>query len=141
MKKNPTRSQMNKTIHEFMKGKWTIVANTPGGHLSILDFTSTSFDKCAQLAKDENKIRKEKYKVVPKLSGYQYHYHYSYDAIMPVVKKIAELILTKNWKNLREVTEKYKPIYHAFNPEKLHIKDGHKAVYEFADWYNKSQSK
>lgn len=142
MKKNPPIPKMNKVIHEFLDGKWAIVALTPGGHLSILNFSSTDFLQCAKMAKekqDRSSNLKYRYRVVPKLKDYEFHYHYSWDALMPVVRKIATLILYTDWKNVQTPLKKWKAICrHLENPN---IRNSHRAVYEFIEWFNRQYPK
>lgn len=139
MKKTPTVAEMNRTIHEFMKGKWKLVKATPGGHLQIVNYTATSFANATKVLKAGNKHQEIKYKVVPHLKDYQFHYHYSFDALMPAVKKIAKFIIHKDWKKLQTAVTKWKAITLAL--ENADIRRSHSAVYEFIQWYNLYTSK
>lgn len=134
MKKKSTILQRNKIIHEFMTGKYTVIAHTPGGHIAHINFVSTSYKECYQKARLANKHADLKYRVVPKVQGYKFNYHKSWEALMPVVREIAKLMNRKPYKNLSDLIYKHEAI-------SRHVTSGilrysHRAVYEFIDLYN-----
>ncbi len=135
--KTPTVSEMNKTIHEFMNGKWTLIADTRGGSISHIDFFTPSFEKCEKTAQFHNRHAEYTYRVVPHIKGcdYEFHYHDSFDALMPVVRKITKLYKYKyrKWRSLQNKKGNFDAL--SKHLENADIRKSHKAVYQFIRWY------
>ena len=63
-------------------------------------------------------------------------YHSSWNWLMPVVKKIADLLLNKDWEDLQEAAKRWKPIANELqNVSKDNI---YFCVVKFIEWYNKT---
>lgn len=65
-------------------------------------------------------------------------YHSSWDWLMPVVKKIAGMVINKDWDNCLEAVKRWKPI--ANELQKVNTENVWYCVVKFIQWYNKQLS-
>lgn len=118
--------EMNKMISEFMGRKFFAYKDNNSYTQGF-----ATYEKCLDA------IIKNRWEDYEPCIGWNLKfgkYHESWDWLMPVVRKIATLVLHTDWENIKRPLNRWRPICNEL--EKVNLENTHYCVYQFIKWYN-----